>query len=372
MGEFEALNYQKESENACFASANTGKGFVSFYGEVFGKKEIVRRYLIKGGPGTGKSRFMRFVAERFAAERVGVEYYRCSSDPSSLDAIVVGGRVALIDATAPHTVEPELAGAKDEIVDLGQFWNSRALFCRRDRIEALNSTKKAAYAGAYRFLEGALALDKRSRELCAPLLKVAKMKRAAARICADIPRGEGYRLQIGLCNCIGMSGCEHLDFYEKSAERLYVIDDYFCSANVFLACIAEIARERGNAIRVSYDPLNTELLDALLFEESGTAFVIGGKKTLAEYRSGENKNVFRVNMRRFVQLSDSAEDQKRKKREFNSDRRVRHGLITSAENCLAEAGRAHFELEGIYGECMDFEALGRFKEEFFLVFKIAL
>ena len=364
MGEFELFKPENENENACFAAANTGGGFVSFYGEIFGDNSIVRRYLIKGGPGTGKSSFMRFLSERFSEEGRKIEYYRCSSDPSSLDAIVIDKRIALIDSTAPHAMEPELAGAKDEIVNLGQFWNSRELFLRRDLIAELGEKKKEAYAGAYRFLEGALALDKRSRELCAKLLKCEKMRRAAARICAEIPRGERYRLSVGLCNCIGMSGSKHLDFYEKNATRLYVIDDFFGAGNAFLAYIAEIARERANAIRVSYDPLNVDLLDALLFEESRVAFVVQGAKTTNEACQDAQAKITHINMRRFIQTSAFGEDQKSKKREFKADRRLRDGLIESAKECLAEAGRAHFELERIYGECMDFESLGRFKEEF--------
>ena len=45
-----------------FAAANSVKGFVSFYGEIFAAPSIERRYIIKGGPGTGKSSFMKKVA----------------------------------------------------------------------------------------------------------------------------------------------------------------------------------------------------------------------------------------------------------------------------------------------------------------------
>ena len=74
-----------------FAAANSGKGFCSFYGEIFSPERTERRYLIKGGPGTGKSSLMRRVAGEAEKRGYGVEYYRCSSDPTSLDAILIGG-----------------------------------------------------------------------------------------------------------------------------------------------------------------------------------------------------------------------------------------------------------------------------------------
>ena len=72
-----------------FAAANSRDGFVSFYGSIFGSENIKKRYLIKGGPGTGKSTFIRRVAGRAEAEGYSVEYYRCSSDPDSLDGALI-------------------------------------------------------------------------------------------------------------------------------------------------------------------------------------------------------------------------------------------------------------------------------------------
>ena len=99
------IENDKKIKAEFFAAANSGRGFVSFYGKIFGRENIKRRYLIKGGPGTGKSTFMKKVAE--AAEDCGmsVERYRCSSDPNSLDGVIINKNVAVIDSTAPHAEE---------------------------------------------------------------------------------------------------------------------------------------------------------------------------------------------------------------------------------------------------------------------------
>ena len=153
-----------------FAAANSGCGFVSFYKEIFNNEGIKRRFLIKGGPGTGKSTLMRSLANE--AERLGmlVERYRCSSDPSSLDGVIINKTVAIIDSTAPHSEEAELVGARDRLIDLGRFWNSESLYLECEKIRLLTQKKKRAYALAYRFLSSAMESDIASREMIIPYI----------------------------------------------------------------------------------------------------------------------------------------------------------------------------------------------------------
>ena len=68
-----------QAEREFCAAANSQNGFVSFYSEIFYRQGIRRRYLIKGGPGTGKSTFMKKIAKDASEQGYSVEYYRCSS-----------------------------------------------------------------------------------------------------------------------------------------------------------------------------------------------------------------------------------------------------------------------------------------------------
>ena len=351
-------NKENTEQRALFAASNSGKGFCSYYGDIFGEKTILRRYLIKGGPGTGKSSFMREIAQRAREAGYMVEYYRCSSDYTSLDAVVIDSKIALIDATAPHNVEPELVGARDELIDLGRFWNSDMLFDRRKDIERYSIAKSEAYTGAYRFLEGALAVDTRMREVGDSLLKRNKLENAVERLLRKIPAGEEYRLKIGICNSVGMKGRSRLDTYEQSARTIYAIEDSMRTGSAFLSLLATKARERKNAIKVSYDPISPSRIDAVLFEESKTAFVISDRSEMVKY---SDKISGRINMKRFLQhCRGYCEEERRKKAEFRADKRIYESLIDSASECLSRAGEAHFALERIYGECMDFEGESRF------------
>lgn len=342
-----------KDERAFFAAANSGEGFKSFYGEIFSPERLLRRYLIKGGAGSGKSTLMRRVSEYASRRGHRVEYYYCSSDYTSLDGIIIDGRVALVDSTAPHIIEPELAGAADEIVDTGLFWDSRRLAEQRGEIASLSNKKHECYRAAYRYLGAAMAVDKRSRELMYPYIRHEKLRRAAARALSSIPDGTAYSLKVGIRSSVGMKGRYSLYTYEREAERLFVVSDTYRSGGLFISALINEAARKRCKVRVSYDPVCPDLPDALFFEESGDCFVVDTGIVSAE---GEKK----INMKRFFELPYSSAAASSIKAEFKCDRRLYDCLMNCACERLADAAKAHFELEKIYGECMDFEAEGRY------------
>ena len=90
-----------------FLGANSPTGFYSLYDQLIDLETAQAVYLLKGGPGCGKSSFMRRVARHAEAAGQPVEYISCSGDPDSLDAVVLPAQaVALVDATAPHAMAP--------------------------------------------------------------------------------------------------------------------------------------------------------------------------------------------------------------------------------------------------------------------------
>lgn len=94
----------KGSIKKVFPGGNTSNGFHSFYDHII-PEDAERIFVIKGGPGVGKSSFMRTIGEQFVNEGYDVEYHHCSSDNRSLDGVVIKkANVALLDGTAPHVV----------------------------------------------------------------------------------------------------------------------------------------------------------------------------------------------------------------------------------------------------------------------------
>ena len=338
-----------------FAAANSGSGFVSFYGEIFGNREIKRKYIIKGGPGTGKSGFMKRTASFVKEKGFAVEYYRCSSDPDSLDGIIINGKIAIIDGTAPHSADTELPGVRDEILNLGQFWDSEKLAARVKEVEELNTQKGGSYKRAYRYLSACLDMEEINLSLLMPCVLEEKMKKAAGRIVDKIPEGKGASVKTGVEGSVGMKGMVRFNSYARQARTVYLIDDFYGSAHLFLSEIVQRGLENNNSLRISYDPVSAKRPDSVYFAEEGICFAISDNLTA----DGIN-TAGRINMRRFVDQSMLSE----RKGEMRSNFRIANSLLSEAADAMREAGEKHFLLEKIYISCMDFSALDTYLKDF--------
>lgn len=79
-------------------------------------RNIEKRYLIKGRPGTGKSTILKKLLKASEKSGYDLEVYHCGFDPNSLDMIVIRElSIAIFDSTAPHEYFPERE--TDEVVD---------------------------------------------------------------------------------------------------------------------------------------------------------------------------------------------------------------------------------------------------------------
>ena len=139
-----------------FLGANAPTGFYSLYSHLLPPEQARAIYILKGGPGCGKSTLMRTVAARMEQEGLETEYILCSGDPDSLDALIVPRLgVAIVDGTAPHVVEPKYPGAVERYVNVGDCYDKNALWDLRGEIMSCMAGYKGCYRRAYRCL-GAL------------------------------------------------------------------------------------------------------------------------------------------------------------------------------------------------------------------------
>ena len=83
-------------------------------------ENVEKRYFIKGRPGTGKSTFLRKIAEYALSRGFDTEIYHCAFDPASLDMILFRELgLCLFDSTSPHEYFP--SREKDEVIDIYQI-----------------------------------------------------------------------------------------------------------------------------------------------------------------------------------------------------------------------------------------------------------
>ena len=329
-----------------FAASNSAKGFKNYFDEIFSAKDIGRIYILKGGPGTGKSRFMREVAQAAEARGIRVEYFYCSSDPDSLDAVLLGGNLcAVIDGTPPHSLDPSYPGSVDEIINLGDFWDEDMLISKRDEIIDLSERKKKAYREAYRFLEASGFIYSDIKANVYDCVDRRKLLAAAKRIFAHIPDGDGFEKKIRIQNSLGMRGEYGFDTFGEKASKRYYILDVAESAYLMLSEIYRRAYEKKLSVVCSYSPVEPEEIDGLYFPTLKTSFC----KIKRKIEVKENEKI--INMERFIKK----EALQKIKGNLKFSLRCRDALLDEAKKRLCEASKAHFMLEDIYISAMDFE-----------------
>ena len=332
-----------------FAASNSAEGFVNYFPQIFNRENCSVIYIIKGGPGTGKSRFMRDVAEAAEGRGMSVRYYYCSSDSESLDGIIIEEmRIGILDGTAPHIFEPSLSGDFEEIINLGEFWNASALRARRDEIEVLTCKKSEAYKRCYKLLGAYGKIIETEESIISPYVDRKKLCGTAKRWLHRLPQTCGGEPNIALCRGVGMNGNTKLDTYEKAAKILFTVSDSFHLAHLFIDAIKNEAIKRNMSIEYSCDPIIPRHTDALMLTEAGIAFVVGD--------DGERK----VNIKRFIDENGLKANKDRLKRLENSAK----GLESLISENFCEVKEYHFALEKIYAEAMDFSAKESYTENF--------
>lgn len=341
-----------------FAASNSADGFKNYYERCFERAD--RLYIVKGGPGTGKSTLMKRVADIAESLDMAVERYYCSSDHTSLDGVLFncGGRwTGVLDGTYPHPYIERLPAVREEIVNLGEFWDADALRAQGEHIRMLCAQKGRMYDAAYSYLRACGGLHDVYGRYCGAEVDREKMRRWLSRICRGVSRGDGYRELPAVINSVGMTGQAHMGCLEDAAMRIYMLVGE-CGKQELLDEVLSMARELGSSVRVAIDPIYCREKQGIFFEDAMIWIVCEEALPEEAYEIYMSK-VRRINMRRFCSAGIGGEYKEEKK----SCTALIRGCVSGALGCLEAAGRYHFELEEIYKAAMDFEGLGRYTDE---------
>lgn len=140
-----------------FAGGNTARGFYSLFDSSL--EGLNRIFILKGGPGTGKSTLMKSIGKTWSEKGYDIEYLHCSSDPDSIDGVIIPTlKVGIVDGTAPHIIEPKLPGVVEEYVNLGEAWDAKALSNQKGKISELNNLASQSFQAAYNTFAEALKI----------------------------------------------------------------------------------------------------------------------------------------------------------------------------------------------------------------------
>lgn len=340
-----------------FPGGNTSQGFFSYYDNILTQDEATRIIIIKGGPGVGKSTFMKKIAEEMLDRGYNVEFMHCTSDNSSLDGLVIPSiKVAVMDGTAPHVIDPKNPGAVDEIIHLGDFWNEEGLRANREYIIKHNKEVGRQFARAYRYLKAAAAIYDDTRVIHSWALDKAKVNEAAADV-IDMVFG-----RLALSDCEGKQRNlfasaitpDGLKNYLKSlltTEKVYIFrGKQGTDTEKVLEKIKCTAIERGLDVEAYYCTMNPGKIEHLILPDIDVAFTTENK-----YHEIKIEADMIIDFNAFLDqkiLEDYTEVLEYNEREFDK-------LLAKAIETIGKAKTLHDEMEQYYIPNMDFEAIQR-------------
>ncbi len=256
-----------------FLGANTPEGFRSEYGGLQSDPRIRRLLILKGGPGCGKSTLMKTLGARAEEYGWAVERILCSSDPDSLDGLVIPELgLALADGTAPHVVEPALCGCGANYLNLGRYYREAELRPMLPAIRAAKAANAACYGPAYGCLRAAGALSGARRELLGGDRIRAVTEEALEQLSVErLPQGKtpGRERRIYLSG-ITPRGLLSLSPGEG---RIWAIQDGYGAGGPLLRRLAEARLAGGEDVVLAMDPLEPETVQGVLLPAEGQGWL---------------------------------------------------------------------------------------------------
>lgn len=326
-----------------YAAANTHNGFHSEFDSIFAPQKFEKIFIFKGGPGTGKSSIMKGIVSQLCDRNIPVHAIYCSSDPKSLDGVIAdngGKRIAFLDGTAPHATDPHFPGAIEQIVNLGESFDIRALRESRDTIIALNGIKKRAYKEAYSALSLAGKIFDHIWSKINESALYNEAESAAEQIFKSIRASEsctdGAKIYT---SAFSKYGYTKLPFDKHDRQAINICGERYLVYTVMNLLYQRLSCESAISTYAP-SPLDTRLTDRIYTNET----VIGANEDAdASFDLSDIKCDRISNYKKLYEMYDST--------------------LNMAAEYFKEASDAHFKIEDIYIRCMDFSNNDRIYEK---------
>ena len=282
-----------------FAARNSHGGFQSLFDEVFNPREYAKLFILKGGPGTGKSTFKR---------------------------------VAVIDGTAPHCKDPIFPGAVDEIINLGESFKTDVLEEKKDEILELSEAKGRGYKSAYLALKNAKGVfDYIWHSLCSSAF-YNEAELLSKTINIDYKNGIfPARSTAKLYSAFGKDGYKILP--PAASKTVVKIGGTPLLISLFLDAIYRGLKDKNPTVIRVPSALDERVCERIIIGDTTLIYDAGGECDidLHEYKARDFCECFESVNSAYTSLLDLA---------------ILH---------FKEASDAHFGLEKIYSSAVDFE-----------------
>ncbi len=341
-----------------YLGTTSPEGFVTQFSNTI-KDDTFYTYILKGGPGTGKSTLMKKIASNYPEES---EIYYCSSDTSSLDAVVLTDKkIIVVDGTAPHTFDPYYPGVCQEIINMSAYWDKSKLQNSKTTIKYLQNENLSCHTKVTRYIKALASVNTdiyKTGESAILEDKLEKyIKRKSEKLFGKIRNNteifKKYR-QLSAFTSDGYNTCKLPEDYE-----IYLIkDSMFTAGSLLLKKLSDIASSNGIECIVSkcygfYEPI----YEHVIIPKLKIAFVSSNFFTQCNF---EYENIKKINLTDFY----DKEYLLKKKNTISFNKKVSLEILSEISKTIDTALCIHDELEKYYIGSLDIDRLNNFTDKF--------
>lgn len=354
----------KGSIKNVFPGGNTSEGFFSYYPYLL-EKGSKRIFVVKGGPGVGKSTLMKKIGKQMAEIGYNVEFHYCSSDNHSLDGIaVLGAGIVIVDGTAPHIVDPKYPGGLDEIINMGDYWDTEAMQINVEQIIASTNEVSRHFKRAYRYFKAAKVIAENisaSVKLAMDFMALNKATRQMEKEIfdqmdiSDIAESSGVlgrSRHLFSCAYTPEGFVDYTDSILQEIQKVYYLSGNFgIGKSTLMEKVANKAVEKGLNAEIYHLPLLPEKIGTVVIQELNMA--------LTSSPHFKENNIKVLDFDQYVCKGVEAE----LAHEVKKDRILLEDLLKKGITCVSQAKQEHDVLEQYYVPNMNFDAAEEKYEE---------
>jgi hypothetical protein len=362
-----------------FAGALTPAGFVDFFDHIMPVQKARARYFLKGASGGGKGTFMRRVAEALAKRGIAaIELFHCANDAPSLDAIAapqIG--LCIMDATAPHSRDPQIPAITDIIIDFAQFLDKDKLSGHKRAIQNLLHDKKVIMDKAMGYFAAAGKVYSADKAAAHAALNSAELEYLADTILcrgdlwSPAPNAKALQHSSEACRGELCSPASNRKLFLTAVTpegQVSLADDAFDDCYVYalhteeqigtnrlLTRIQQAVSIGGIATESFHNPLAPSQIEYLHLPSQKQAFVTTGG--IFGYRGKVNERIDLapcINPAMLIRI----------KLDIERDTELLNSLLDQTTSLLRAAKALHTKIEEIYIQAMDFARADEVTQKF--------
>lgn len=345
-----------------FTCANSSRGFYNFFeSNLNGLQNL---YILKGGPGTGKSTLMKKIGTYFNELGYEIEFIHCSSDANSLDGVIIPGlSVGMVDGTAPHVIEPKAPGAIEEYVNLGIAWDSKYLKPYTTEILNLQSQIKHCYETLYESYARALEIHDEWESIYINEMDFTKAPLLRQYICDNLLNFEKQDHIASVKHRFFGASTPNgpVDYIENLTENLdkryFIKGRPGTGKSTLLKQMASHCEELGYDIEIYHCAFDPESLDMLLIPSKRICF-FDSTAPHEYFPTKLTDEVIDTYEELITKGTDELYDAQLHDVSIRYKQTVQKGI-----QALKEAKQLHDKLEGFYIDAVDFNIIEQIQEE---------